>query len=1031
MALRRIGNYLRLFFAIACLITCGLAFASEYHGQVIFNGVAVPGATVTATQDDKKFVAVTDEQGVFSFPDLTNGTWTIQVEMLGFTTLKDQVAIAANAPVAPPWELKMLAIDEIKAETKAVVAPAPAAPAAAPVAKTQPTKAPAKPGETKPPDAKAAVAAEPAAETDQRAADGFLINGSQNNGAASPFAQFAAFGNSRAGGRSAYNGSIAMSLDNSLLNASPFSQSGFVTPKPASNLFTGGANFGGPLRIPHVWKNGPIFNVNYQWTRNGVDTTQSGVVPTVAERGGDLSAFAPMPGQLFINNPATGLPFAGNMVPVSSQAAALLNLYPMPNVTPTAAQRFNYQVPILSNTHQDALQSRFTKTLNRRDTISGGFAFADTRASNPNLFGLVDTNDSLGINTNVTWTHRFGQHMVQTVRYQYSRTAMMLTPNFANRENISGNAGITGNLQDPTDWGPPTLSFLSVNPLSDGVSAHNRNETGSASYSMFWNRRNHNITYGADYSRREFNYLTQQDPRGTFTFNGAATAQIVNGVAAPIPGNDFADFLLGIPDTSSIAFGNADKYFRESVYDAFIDDDWKVTPQLSIHVGLRWEYGAPITELFDRLVNLDIAPDFSTEAPVLANQPQGPVGSVTSQAYPNSLVKPDKHGIEPRLSIAWRPISGSSIVVRAGYGITYDTSVYQWIALAMAQQAPLSKSLSVQNTGACPLTLANGFNTCPTVTPDNFAVDPNFRVGYLQTWNLSVQRDLPWSLQMTATYLGNKGTRGPQEFLPNTYPVGATNPCPSCPAGYAFLTSNGNSDRESGTLQVRRRLHNGLTATVQYTFSKSIDDDSALGGQLTASSVVPAQNWLNLNGERGLSTFDQRHLLNVTFQYTTGMGIGGKTLLSGWRGRLYKEWTVLTAVTLGSGLPETPSFPGAVSGTGFSTIRPELTGAPLYSGAPTGLFLNPAAYEAPPSGQFGDAGRDSITGPVQFSTSASMLRTFRMKDRLNLDLQIACTNPINHVTYANYVANVESSLFGTATAPNAMRQVTTKLRLRF
>ena len=100
MALRRIGNYLRLFFAIACLTTCALASASEYHGQVIFNGVAVPGATVTATQDDKKFVAVTDEQGVFSFPDLTNGTWTIQVDMLGFTTLKDQVAIAANAPVA-------------------------------------------------------------------------------------------------------------------------------------------------------------------------------------------------------------------------------------------------------------------------------------------------------------------------------------------------------------------------------------------------------------------------------------------------------------------------------------------------------------------------------------------------------------------------------------------------------------------------------------------------------------------------------------------------------------------------------------------------------------------------------------------------------------------------------------------------------------------------------------------------------------------------------------------------------------------
>ena len=142
----------------------------------------------------------------------------------------------------------------------------------------------------------------------------------------------------------------------------------------------------------------------------------------------------------------------------------------------------------------------------------------------------------------------------------------------------------------------------------------------------------------------------------------------------------------------------------------------------------------------------------------------------------------------------------------------------------MAQQAPFSKSLSVQNGPNCPLTLANGFNTCSSTTADAFAVDPNFRVGYVQTWQLSVQRDLPWSLQMSVTYLGNKGTRGAQEFLPNTFPIGANNPCPQCPIGFAFLTSNGNSTREAGSAQLRRRLHSGLQATLQYTFSKSIDD---------------------------------------------------------------------------------------------------------------------------------------------------------------------------------------------------------------
>ena len=162
---------------------------------------------------------------------------------------------------------------------------------------------------------------------------------------------------------------------------------------------------------------------------------------------------------------------------------------------------------------------------------------------------------------------------------------------------------------------------------------------------------------------------------------------------------------------------------------------------------MRWEYGAPITELYGRLVNLDITPGFAAVAPVVANDPVGPL---TGERYPDSLVRPDKRGFEPRVGIAWRPISGSSVVVRAGYGIYYDTSVYQTIAIQMAQQAPLSKSLSVQNSAACPLTLANGFNACPSITPNTFAVDPNFRVGYAQNWQLAVQRDLPGSLQLTA-----------------------------------------------------------------------------------------------------------------------------------------------------------------------------------------------------------------------------------------------------------------------------------------
>jgi len=369
------------------------------------------------------------------------------------------------------------------------------------------------------------------------------------------------------------------------------------------------------------------------------------------------------------------------------------------------------------------------------------------------------------------------------------------------------------------------------------------------------------------------------------------------------------------------------------------------------------------------------------------------------------------------------------MVIRAGYGIYYNSSVYTTIAAQMAQQAPLSKSLSVQNSLTDPFTLANGFSASPATVANTFAVDPNFRVGYAQNWQLSIQRDLPGALVMMANYLGTKGTRGTQQFLPNTYPLGAANPCPACPAGFAYLTSNGNSTREAGQIQLRRRLQSGFTATLQYTYSKSIDD-AALGGWGPGTSVI-AQNWLDLRAERGLSSFDQRHLMNLQAQYTTGMGVGGGMLMGGWKGRLLKEWTVTSQLTAGSGFPLTPVYLAAVKGTGVTgSIRPDTTGASPYD-APAGYFLNSAAYAAPAPGNWGAAGRNSIIGPAQFSLNASLGRTFRIKDRVMLDLRIDSANIINHVTFPRWNTTVTSAQFGLPNTANPMRSLQTTLRARF
>jgi len=1035
--------YISVLCALMVLCASSLAWASEYHGQITFGGFPVPGATVTATQGSKKVSVVSDAGGVYSFDDLADGPWKIEIEMQCFAKIEADVTVAANM-AAGKWELTLLPMDQLMARSKLTQAPP-----------TLAAEVSATAGGKKPEGTAAGPTEIPKApeEQSEQSNDGFLVNGSVNNAATSQYSLDRAFGNRRPNSKSLYTGGFAAILNNSALDARPYSLTGFEAPKALYDRITAIVTVGGPIKIPHVLPHGPNFFAAYQWTRDHSAATEQGLVPTEAERDGDLSGLLNPAGQpITIYDPATGLPFQGDVVPVSSQAQKLLKLYPMPNLT--GATGYNFQVPVLNSNHQDVVQLRLDKTLSRRDQLYGGFNLQSTRAGNVNLFGFVDTTDTLGVNSNINWAHRLKPQIFLYTSYKFSRLRTLVTPNFENSENVSGEAGITGNDQDAANWGPPALGFSSgIAALSDANSSFDRNRTDAFSASTAIYRGHHNVTAGADFRKQQYNDFFEQNPRGAFTFTGTETQ---GACTDPVNcGSDLADFLIGVPDTSSLAFGNADKYFRQPVYDAYVTDDWRILSILTINAGARWEYGAPMTELHGRLVNLDLTRGFAAAAPVLGSDP---VGRLTGTHYPSSLIRPDRLGIEPRIGISWRPIPASTVVVRAGYGIYHDTSVYLAPALQLAQQAPLSTSLNVANSAACPLTLANGFTPCSSGDQDNYAVDPNFRVGYAQTWNLAVQRDLPFALQMTATYLGVKGTHGVQEFLPNTYPIGAVTPCPACPLDFEYRTSGGNSTRQSGQLQLRRRLKGGFTASLLYTYSKSIDDDAALGGQghvasasqgqaasdavqAASPSLAIAQNWLNLRAERSLSTFDQRHLLNLQAQYTTGQGMDGGTLMTGWRGRLLKEWTLLTQVNFGTGMPETPAYLAAVPSTGFTgTIRPSLTGQSIYvasngacsNGAASNKFhLNCAAYSEPVPGQWGNAGRDSILGPGQFSLDSSLERTFRPSTKYNLIVRVGSTNTLNHAVFSGWITTWNSVQFGLPAAANPMRSLQTTLRLRF
>ncbi len=826
--------------ALSC--SASLAHAAEHHGRVLFGGVPVPGATVTAVHGANTLSTVTDAQGLFQFADLPDGEWKLRVDLQGFAPTDQTVMMSSSTP-ASAWELQMLPLQQLQALS---VAPAPPAASSALQPRAVATGAPPAKGAPKREAASGAAPETPPNPDADRAADGMLVNGSENNAATSKYTLSPAFGSRRPGTKALYTGSLGLMASQSAFDARPYSLTGLQAPKADYSRFTGIATIGGPVRIPHLLYHGPNFFVGYQWTRDREANTISGLVPTAAERSGDLSGTTDGTGKpVSVVNPATGLPYTG-IIPVSPQAQALLALYPLPNLA--GGTRYNYQTQVLTNTHADSMQSRLDKGFGRRDQVYGGFAFRSVRSDTENLFHFRDTTRTLGIDGNINWSHRFPHQTLLLLTYRFSRLRTEVHPNFENVTNISGNAGITGNEQSAYDWGPPDLSFSSgIYPLTDEQSAFNRNRTDQVSAAATWTHRRHTVTYGGDFRRQEFNQLQQANPRGAFTFTGAAT------------GSDVADFLTGVPDASKLAFGNADKYFRESASDLFVTDDWRVRPELTVNTGIRWDFAQPLTELKGRLVNLDIPVGFTAETPVLGSNP---VGSLTGMHYPSSLVRPDYRKFQPRIAISWRPFPTYSTVVRAGYGVYVDTSIYLLGAEQMSQQAPLSKSLNVSRAANCPITLANGFQNCAGITADNFALDPDFRTGYVQTWRLSAQQDLPGALVMTATYSGIKGTRGPQEFLPNTTPIGAATTCPACPRGFIYRTSNGDSIRHAGELQLRRRLRSGLTATLNYTYAKSIDNDSDLGGLGHLStptigtdptaSITPsvAQNWLDLRPER-------------------------------------------------------------------------------------------------------------------------------------------------------------------------------------
>lgn len=1100
--------------------------AYEINGTARTGKTPLPGATVSAsnTLTGKKYAAVTNTEGKFSFSGIVRGRYVLRIEFMGFALFTQELVLNPQTPSAKVDAELLLASRQQQQSDSSAASIAAAARGFQSLA-VDSSLASLAAGNS----GFGAAAASGASQSNNdfsglplngagvdAPTESVSISGAQGRtqdfgggsedelqqriqefrdrmqqGGGGPFGGGPGFGGpgggpggggpiaiGRLGGRgfniNQPHGLIYFSDNNSSLDAIPYSLTGNPAPQPQYNQSRFGVNVGGPLKIPGLFDAGNkwFFFAGWNGSRGDSPYISFSRVPTDDvlngdERNGDFSKATYSDGQpVQLFNPVNGQPYQYNGVAnvldpalISPAAKALLQYIPMPNI-PTTPSGQNFQYLTSSQSDSDAVTFRLVHNFGptsgpnsgpfggggggrgggRRpqNNINFGLNWARSSTNTVNQFpSLAGGNSTQGLNASAGWI--YGKNRFTNIfRVNYNHNHVSTTNLYSNILDVagSGGAGITGISTNPFDWGLPGISFTSFGGLNDPTPRRELDQTYTFSDTISWSHDKHNWRFGGDYRRILQSFQSARNAEGAFVFTGFATSQYASGSTQPVPnsGYDFADFLLGFPQQTSLQYGASSYNFRGSSSDVFFQDDWRIFAKLSLNLGARYEYIGPYTEAQDRIANLEVGPGFSTTVPVVPAGAVLPPGSGTyGVSFNPSLLHADPNNFAPRLGLAWRPLQKT--VVRAGYGINYNLAQYSTMIQNFAFQPPFANAATNATNvaglnGATPLTLTNGF---PTITQEtisnNFAVNPNYALGYVQIWNLDLQREVRGNVVLNIGYNGSKGTR-----LDTERALVVTGDQP-----FIYESSEGNSVLHAASVRVRRRMSKGLGVGAQYVFSKSIDDASSIGG----GGVVVAQNPFDISADRGLSSFNQTHRFTGNWIYDVPFGETRAFVHKGMWSHVLANWQWSGDFTVASGLYFTPSVLGGsvdiargVSGSqranlvpGQSISLPNPTAREWFN---TAAFCTPGINCTNPSNSpYGDATRNSIEGPGTVTLDMSINRTFPIKESRSLDLRLTASNVFNHVNYTSISTAVNSLTFGEVTAAGGMRRVTMQARFRF
>ncbi len=847
----------------------------------------------------------------------------------------------------------------------------------------------------------------------------------------------ATFGNRRRRNQQIH-GQASFTLTNSALNAKPFSINGLDIPQASYAQSRFSFIVGGPLVLGKIVKDPKTqFFITYFGTRARTPQLFTETVPTGAERIGNFSQATQSLGRsatnagVIISDPTTHVPFANSVIPpsmVNPIAQRLLNFYPLPN---EAGNSNNYQFETAQANNADNLGVRIQRSITSVDRLSLNFQYQDRNGTRAQPFGYSDTSNGYGLNATLQWTRNLSSTAISNAQVRFNRNYNRVVPYFSLLPDIETQLQIPGVSSNPLDFGPPTLNFTNFATLNDSTPTLSRNQSQGVSESVSILKGLHSISIGGGYTRADLSSRTDPNARGTFNFTGVATSALnANGQPLPGTGYDLADFLLGYPQSSSIEYSQLSDYFRQNQFNGYAQDEWKARPNLTLILGVRYEYFSPFSEKYGHMANLDIAPGFTNVAVVTQNQP-----GLYTGIYPSGLINSDYNNFSPRMGLAWKLTRfKKSTVVRAGYGIYYNGQAYVQFANLLAEQPPFATSSSVNTSTSDVLTLQKGFQTVASQISNTFAVDRNYRTPYAGTWNASVQRDLGRGFFTEILYMGTKGTGLDVRTAPNQPPPGSPQVLTQQnqlgnAVGFIYDQSVGNSIFNALHVRVVRRFNHGISLNALYQFAKSIDDSSTLGGGV----ATVAQNWLDIAAERGLSSFDVRHELSASFVWTSPVGAPGSRIASDRLvGRLLKDWQLSGAVTAQTGNPLTARVLGnstqLAQTNGAGSERADATGEPIESS--TGFF-NLNAFAVPAPGTYGDAGRNTIPGPGLFNVNMAFARSFTFGERRRIEFRVESNNVLNHVNYTSFYTIVNSVNYGLPSAAASTRTLDAVVRFRF